>query len=129
MRKNVDPRLWGPPAWEFLGHCAESVDDDSFPSFVALVGLLPSILPCESCRSHCAGYIRDHPLRRGYGVDVKAWLEEFRANVKRRVGASEWGGNGLSVKNKGTPSLFPNVAILIALLVALAVGVAMARRF
>ena len=80
MRKNVDPKLWGPYAWQFLSDCALSVDEESYPNYKVLIKLLPELLPCEKCRGHCREYLDTHPLPQFKGIH--AWLSDFRKHVK-----------------------------------------------
>jgi hypothetical protein len=82
MRENLDPKFWGPNAWQFLQDCAVSVDDESYPSYQQLIALLPQVLPCENCRNHCDMYLRDHPLPPP--SHLHDWLGNFQATVRAR---------------------------------------------
>jgi hypothetical protein len=119
MRKNIDPSTWGPPTWDFLDYCAQSIDEESYPSYVALLELLPKILPCESCRHHCANYIQDNPLQDSQ-MQIGTWLDKFRLNVKQRVGS-------IKVQSQGSGAIC--VALVIVLVILLGIGVVLAYRF
>ena len=81
MRRNLDPQVWGPCAWQFLFDAAEACDAASGDAYRRFLELLPEVLPCAACRAHAAAYVRRHP------VDVEAlpaWLRAFREDVRRR---------------------------------------------
>lgn len=81
MRANVDPQLWGPPAWEFLKYCAEACDDATAPSYKKFIELLPEVLPCEQCRHHSSEYISSNPVDTS---NLKDWIERFKRAVSMR---------------------------------------------
>jgi hypothetical protein len=81
MRTNINPKEWGGSAWKFLKSCAEAYDDSCADDFQSFIKLLPSVLPCETCRLHSAEYIASHPLDTG---DLVGWLERFRLAVAAR---------------------------------------------
>jgi hypothetical protein len=82
MRTNVDPKEWGGSAWKFLQSCAEAYDDSCADSYITLMSLLPTVLPCEKCRLHSADYIEANPVDTG---DLKGWLDRFRNAVAART--------------------------------------------
>lgn len=82
MRKNLSPKVWGRTGWNFLKHCAEACDEESFPRYLELLRLLPEVLPCEKCRRHAAEYLARNPPRRG--EDLAKWIEDFEAAVRAR---------------------------------------------
>lgn len=81
MRKDVDPRVWGPKAWDFLEYCAEAIDEESENQYKHLIELLPEVLPCGECRYHTRKYLQEHPLDT---KNLKTWLKAFRAAVSSR---------------------------------------------
>ena len=74
--------MWGPHAWKFLEDCAVSIDPESYQSYSDLISLLPQVLPCEDCRSHCDEYLRCNPLPPAQ--DVPDWLAHFKESVRQR---------------------------------------------
>ena len=87
MRRNVNPKIWGPYAWQFLEDCADSVDEGSYGSYKRLIDLLPELLPCTRCRDHCKEYLHLHPLPPVEGL--RDWLAKFRQSIKRRTDLEE----------------------------------------
>lgn len=81
MRKNLDPRIWGPSAWTFLKHCATACDDSCAKSYKSFIELLPDVLPCEQCRNHSGIYIAENPVDTD---DLVGWIERFRQTVAER---------------------------------------------
>ena len=79
MRKNIDPKVWGPHAWQFLADCAESIDEDSYDDYKLLIDLLPDVLPCAQCRGHCREYLDLNPLPSVEGIHN--WLADFKSHV------------------------------------------------
>ena len=61
MRANLEPEIWGPSGWAFLSSCVTACDEASRSDYLALLRLLPAVLPCSSCRHHAAEYISAHP--------------------------------------------------------------------
>jgi len=63
---NLNPKIWGPPAWFFI----ESIII-SFPknptieekkSYINFFYSLPNILPCQKCREHFKYFLKKYPL-------------------------------------------------------------------
>ncbi len=77
----MDPRLWGPPGWEFLTYCAEACDDASAPSYKKFMELLSDVIPCEQCRQHSTEYISSNPVDTS---NLKDWLNRFKQAVSIR---------------------------------------------
>lgn len=61
---------WGPVVWAIIHTLAERagkqtntiIQGDELRSWPLFVKLLPNILPCEECRDHATGYIKEHPF-------------------------------------------------------------------
>jgi hypothetical protein len=79
MRVNLIPTFWGPCAWHFLDSVATGMDKESMPYFEQLVGLLPFILPCASCRTHTTQYLATHPITTD---NPRQWLQDFQTYVR-----------------------------------------------
>lgn len=111
MRKNVDPKLWGPPAWQFLRHAAQACDADSADAYRKFFALLPEVLPCEKCRAHSSDYLTQVPVDTS---DLEAWVEAFQRDVSsRKASAGAWGGAGAPSR-----SLILVVSILVGFVAA-----------
>jgi len=82
MRKNLEPRFWGPGAWKFLHDCVYAVDETSREAYNNMLALLPDILPCSKCRKHAREYITEHPP--SASTDLKEWLTTFELIVSLR---------------------------------------------
>lgn len=82
MRENLDPKQWGPCAWNFMENCAKGCDGVSMAAYEEFVRLIPDLLPCEACRNHASEYIKMHPVIRS---DPAAWVRAFREHVAAAV--------------------------------------------
>jgi hypothetical protein len=63
---NIDPKIWGPPTWDFLHYVTLSYPDyptqeekDNIKVFFMLVG---KVLPCQNCRNNFYKHINIHKL-------------------------------------------------------------------
>lgn len=88
MRKNLDPAVWGPPAWLFIDAVADSYPENAtlhdkgwMMDFLVALG---ESLPCEACRDNYSVYMGLHPLD-GYLAsrdDVMGWLRDYKSWAK-----------------------------------------------
>ena len=129
MRPNVDPKLWGPPAWAFLRYCAVACDNTCSESYRRFIELLPEVLPCEQCRVHSAAYIVDNPVDTN---NLVKWIDRFQQAVSKRKaieGADDGAptvevvavpkkGGGCSNCAKGATAKFRIVLLVLGVLVA-----------
>ncbi len=113
MRQNLSPQVWGRHGWDFLEHCLYAYDATSRIAYLQLLHLLPSILPCESCREHAALYLVKNPPEDA--ADLRQWLAVFRDAVAERV------------KGKRPSDRLPDriVALLCVLVMAVVVATAL----
>lgn len=116
MRKNLDPAIWGPGAWDFLHNTVSAVDGASRGSYDRLMGLLPDVLPCASCREHAARYVREHPPDAAQRLDV--WLQDFERDIRQRKRGEEARRKRAQQGKGGTP--WQLLSIFVLLLIALA---------
>ena len=91
MRQNLSPKVWGPQGWDFLHNCLYASDESSRLAYLQLLHLLPSILPCASCREHASLYIAKN--RPEDASDLKQWLVAFREAVADRVREPQGAGD------------------------------------
>ena len=91
MRKNLEPKQWGPGGWQFLRDCVYACDDASRESYLQLMRLLPNVLPCAACRQHCRAFLETNPPEAA--PDLAEWLDTFEWEVAVRVRpALSWSG-------------------------------------
>jgi hypothetical protein len=110
MRKNLDPSLWGPGAWQFLRQCAEACDDESRHHYLRLFHLLPDILPCETCREHSREYLLESGPE--HEKNLLRWLQDFETAVRLRKHNES--------RKKSTPRMF---LLLVVVMLSLILGV------
>lgn len=63
---NIDPKIWGPPTWDFLHYVTLSYPDNptqeeknNIRIFFMLIG---KVLPCQSCRNNFYKHINIHGM-------------------------------------------------------------------
>lgn len=90
---NIDPNLWGPPAWKFLHYVTISYPDD--PTYQDKEKIknffisLSNIIPCEKCRVHFAINLNKFPLTDNVlscRYNLINWLREIHNEVNIRTG-------------------------------------------
>jgi hypothetical protein len=112
----VDPRLWGPPAWQFLRHAAEACDASSSDAYRKFFSLLPEILPCEKCRAHSSEYLAQVPIDTS---NLEAWVDAFQRDVAfRKTTSGAWGGAASAGHNAPSVGVVVVVSILVGLVAA-----------
>lgn len=87
-RDNVDPKVWGPPAWSFLTAVVTAYPLRALPNdqiwMADFLTVLGDALPCELCRFDYKTYIRQHPVRDYVGgrVEVATYLRNYQQRSK-----------------------------------------------
>lgn len=65
QQRNINPTLWGPPAWEFIDyivmHYPESPTIQDKTRMVNFVTSLGNVLPCEKCRASYTAFMKAYP--------------------------------------------------------------------
>lgn len=80
----IDPDYWGRLAWAWLFAAGTTVRGGRrLMIWRRMIGLLPRILPCFSCRHCCDGYLQKHPVGDD-AREVLPWLARLRLNVRDR---------------------------------------------
>ena len=88
-RKNVSPKIWGPPAWLFLDKVVEGypvkagrVDKVKMLDFLTSLGY---VLPCERCRYNYETFKRTKPIINSLNgrASVKRWLTSYKLHQER----------------------------------------------
>lgn len=82
MRKNINPRIWGGPGWEFIDAVVDGYPES--PSGVEKIAMthflssLEFVLPCEECRKNYANFVKKTPLDVRSRRLVKDWLKKYK---------------------------------------------------
>lgn len=83
-RDDIDPRIWGPPGWEFLDAIAGGypfqATEQQQTQMAAFLNSLGYLLPCTTCRENYRRFAQKYPPRnhvRGR-VHVQWWLNKYR---------------------------------------------------
>lgn len=88
MREDLDPKTWGPPAWQFI--------DAVFKSFplqgslqeqlwmVDFLTVLGDALPCERCRLNYKTFLKMNPPTTAGRVQVQSWMDAYKLWSKSR---------------------------------------------
>lgn len=90
-RENVNPKGWGPPAWEFINAVVYSYPLKALPYdqiwMANFLNVLGDALPCEVCRSDYKSYLRSHPVQDYVGgrQEVAMWLAAYKSMTKAGV--------------------------------------------
>lgn len=86
---NINPKIWGPPAWDFLFYVAIAYPDnptqENKDSIKQFLYSLEHILPCEKCRYNYNGHIKsikmdDNILNTRY--DLLIWLVDVHNKIR-----------------------------------------------
>jgi|LauGreSBDMM110SN_4_FD.fasta_scaffold11664_3 hypothetical protein len=118
MRTNLNPKFWGRDGWSFLKSCAVACDEETFSHYLALVNLIPDVLPCERCRHHAREYIRDNPPREA--SELVGWFERFEEAVRQR----KEDDGGTNIKKEGPEVLaYLGLGVLLSLLALCCISV------
>lgn len=83
-RTNISPKLWGRPAWTFIGSVVESYPDPPTPHDVIwmtdFLVVLAEALPCESCRNNYNAWISARPIETAIEskTKIRLWFQEYK---------------------------------------------------
>ena len=84
MRMDMDPKLWGPPGWEFLDAIVEgypvTADLKQRRQMIAFLNSLEDLLPCTVCRENYKAFIVQHNPQQYVDSKklVREWLDEYK---------------------------------------------------
>jgi len=76
----IDPDCWGFRAWSVLFALAKRAPTN-MKAWLALSNMLPSILPCHTCRCCCAKFVKRTPPETRLPLE---WLKELRHEIHTR---------------------------------------------
>lgn len=89
---NINPKLWGPPAWDFLFYILASYPDSPTISDKENIKIffdsLKNVLPCYSCRINYNTHLNKYPL--GNNELMSRYnLINWLINVKNEINMSQ----------------------------------------
>ena len=89
VRKNYNPKVWGPPAWKFLdkiaqGHPVKPTMRDKM-EMLDFLQSLGHVLPCARCRENHIAFSQKLPPMSAVASKrkVKAWLDRLKAKTNK----------------------------------------------
>jgi hypothetical protein len=107
MFTDIDPKLWGPPAWQFLYYLVESYpinpSKDDKEKIVTFIVALANVLPCEKCRKNFKKDLVASPLTDNIlssQSKFKKWIDDVRLGVKKSTEKTGCGCNRTQTKKK-----------------------------
>ena len=90
VRKNYNPKVWGPPAWKFLdkiamGYPVKPTHHDQMQMLDFLQSLGHMLLPCARCRENYMDFCERNPPMNAVASKkkVKAWLNRLKAKTEK----------------------------------------------
>lgn len=87
-RDNIDPKIWGPPGWEFLnavtGGYPYKADYEERKQMVAFLTSLGNVLPCSTCRQNYNEFLKAFPPSQHVSgrADVENWFKMYKNHKK-----------------------------------------------
>ena len=82
MRSDIDPKIWGPPAWLFIDSVfksfpvSASIQDQKW--MVDFLTVLGDALPCQQCRFNYKLFSVMNPPSVAGRVQVEAWMDAYK---------------------------------------------------
>lgn len=89
-RLNVDPKIWGPPAWKFIDAVVSSypvrANNNDKIWMMNFLYVIADALPCASCRANYKNFIALYPVETNIGgrAAVENWFREYKLWSKGR---------------------------------------------
>ena len=88
-RKNINPKKWGPPAWQFIdaiiaGYPAKP-NKREINKMTDFMHSLSEILPCSSCRKNIYNFTTKYPPDK-YStsrIKVRKWFKLYKSQGKK----------------------------------------------
>lgn len=83
-RRNVSPKVWGPPGWKFIDKVVDGYPEKpSRREKIAMLEFLTSfghVLPCKECRENHVTFSLDHPPKNYVSSrrQVKRWISMYK---------------------------------------------------
>lgn len=92
-KKNISPRIWGPPAWETLYNIAYSLPENPSAEikekYKMFFMALKYVLPCEKCSDNFQEHVEEFPLTdkqlENY-LTLIQWLVNINNAVNKMLG-------------------------------------------
>lgn len=87
---NINPKLWGPPAWKFISYVVASYSkhpsSQEMNDFRIFFDNLSHILPCSNCRNNYSEFLHDFPVTDHVLRDrhsLTSWYKRLRYELKK----------------------------------------------
>lgn len=109
---------WGPILWKILHTLAERagkqtneiIRGDEMRAWPLVIKTLVAIIPCEECKAHASGYIKDHPFEppasySAWSLYIRTYFYTFHESVNTRLGKPSYPFSSLSETYKSTGDL------------------------
>lgn len=83
-RLNMDPKVWGPPAWLFLDAVTQSFPVTAMLQdqlwMIDFLTALGDALPCERCRVNYKKWVQMNPIGNYVGgrQQVQNWIQTYK---------------------------------------------------
>lgn len=94
-RDNIDPKIWGPPGWEFLdaivgGYPYQATNDEKRQMTAFLISL-GNVLPCSTCRKNYTDFATAYPpsLHVSGRMEVAKWLNMYKKHKSKTATNNE----------------------------------------
>lgn len=70
----LDPKVWGPPAWQTLHYLASMANtDQKISDFIAFINSFAKLIPCDKCKEHFSQNRQKFDIR-NYTADAESLL-------------------------------------------------------
>ena len=88
-RRNISPRIWGPPGWDFLDKIVEGfpvrANKTEQQRMLVFLTSLGYVLPCDECRYNYINFTKSNSPKnfvKGRRL-VKKWFLKYREHAKK----------------------------------------------
>ena len=88
MASNINPAIWGAPAWIFLRNVAKGYPDKPSPldkqNYKSFFESLANTLPCSKCRTNYKRHIREIPINSYLSNknSLYGWVNKIKSKTK-----------------------------------------------
>lgn len=89
---DINPKLWGPPAWSYLSHVINAYESNPSSSHMhhyrELFENLQHTLPCSKCRANYAEHLSKYPLSHrvlGNKHSLLSWFNRLKTTINNSM--------------------------------------------
>jgi hypothetical protein len=88
--RSIDPLIWGKLVWATLFWLTvvwtkqPYVNQNNYVAWCKMIRLLPFVLPCQSCRKHCARFIHKFPPEDSVQLQSRTWLYTLWSRIRAK---------------------------------------------